>query len=204
MTSKRELWGALFIFPAMVWMVVFNIYPMLNAFYLSLTSYNLLRPPRLIGFGNYVELLSDQRFLLSLGNTFGYAFGRGIPLVILAMLVALVLSRPFRFCDLYRTLYFIPVVLSGVVVSVVWGLLYNPSGLVNQLIAPATQGNPVFWLTQVETAPYALIIMAVWQSIGFYMVIFIAGLQGIPPEFDEAAAIDGASEWRRFWDITLP
>lgn len=204
MTTRRELSGAVFIAPAMIWIVVFNIYPMLNTFYLSLTDYNLLTPPRLIGLANYVELLGDARFDLALANTFGYAFGRGIPLVILALLVALVLSRPFRFCDVYRTLYFLPVVLSGVVVSMVWGLLYNPTGLINQLIAPFTQGNPVFWLTSVDMAPFAIMIMAIWQSIGFYMIVFIAGLQGIPPEFYDAAAIDGASGWQRFRHVTVP
>lgn len=204
MTTRRELTGLVFIAPAMVGIVVFNIYPMLNTFYLSLTDYNLLTAPKLVGLENYAELLGDERFDHALANTFGYAFGRGIPLVMLALLVALVLSRPFRLCDVYRTLYFLPVVLSGVVVSMVWGLLYNPAGLINQLIAPFVQGNPVFWLTNVDLAPYAIMIMAVWQSIGFYMIIFIAGLQGIPPEFYDAAAIDGASGWQRFRHITIP
>jgi multiple sugar transport system permease protein len=204
MTVRRELWGGLFIFPAMVSIVVFNVYPMLNAFYLSLSHYDLLRPPELVGFSNYVELLGDSRFWLVFGNTFGYAFGRGIPLVILALGSALVLGRPFRLCEVYRTLYFTPVVLSGVVVAIVWALLYSPNGVVNQLVSPFTGGTPVYWLTQSETAPYAIIIMAVWQSIGFYMIVFIAGLQGVPAEFYEAAAIDGASAWHRFRHITVP
>jgi len=203
-TAKRELWGALFIFPAMLWILVFTIYPMLNAFYLSLTSYDLLRPPEFIGLDNYVQLLGDQRFWLVFENTFGYAFGRGIPLVVLALSIGIVLGRPFRLSAFYRTLYFIPVVLSGVVVSIVWGLLYSPTGLVNQLIAPFTGGSTVYWLTRGETAPYAIIIMAVWQQVGFYMIVFIAGLQGIPAEFYDAAAIDGATAWQRFRHITLP
>ncbi len=204
MTAKREIWGALFIFPAMVWMVVFSIYPMLNAFYLSLTRYDLLRPPEFIGFDNYAALFSDERFWLVFRNTFAYAFGRGIPLVLLALLIALILSRPFPFCDFYRTLYFTPVVLSGVVVSIVWALLYSPTGLVNQIVGVFTNGAPIYWMTQAETAPLAIIIMAVWQSTGFYMIVFIAGLQGIPAEFYEAAAIDGATGWQRFRHITVP
>jgi multiple sugar transport system permease protein len=204
MTARRELWGAIFILPAMVWMVVFSIYPMLNAFYLSLTRYDLLRAPEFIGLGNYVDLFGDERFWLVFRNTFAYAFGRGIPLVLLALAIGIVLGRPFRFCNFYRTLYFTPVVLSGVVVSIVWALLYSPTGLINQIVAPLTRGAPIYWLTQGETAPYAIIIMAVWQQVGFYMIVFIAGLQGIPTEFYEAAAIDGATGWQRFQQITLP
>lgn len=204
MTAKREIWGAVFIFPAMVLMLAFNVYPMLNAFYLSLTQYDLLQPPEFNGLTNYLSLLTDERFLLVFGNTFSYAFGRGIPLVILSLAIAVVLGRPFRFYQVYRTLYFTPVVLSGVVVSIVWALLYTPTGLVNQIIAPFNGGQQVYWLTQAETAPLAIMIMAVWQSVGFYMIVFIAGLQGIPNDFYEAAAIDGATPWQRFRHITVP
>jgi ABC-type sugar transport system permease subunit len=205
LTTRRQVWGAVFVAPAMAFLLFFHIYPTLQAFYLSLTSYDLLTPPEFTGLDNYQALLTDDRFQIALQNTFGYAFGRTVPVVVLALLVALVLSRQFRGVGVYRTLFYTPVVLSGVVVAIVWGLLYQAEGgLINQMIAPFTGGQSVFWLTKSYSAPWAIIIMAVWQSLGFYMVIFIAGLQAIAQDYYEAASIDGANALRRFWHITVP
>lgn len=202
-TPRREWWGLLFVLPALAWKLGFNLIPMANAFYISLTSYDLLTPPRFIGGGNYVELLTDARFKQALGNTFVYAFGRGIPLVVLALFIAWVFARSFRGKGFFRTVYFLPVIVSGVVISIVWGLLYDPSGMVNQLVS--TVGIPKqLWLTRGATAPLAIIIMAVWQSLGFYMLIYLAGLQGVPADFYDSARIDGANAWQQFWRITLP
>ncbi len=204
LAARRQAWGAVFVAPAMGFLLYFHIYPTLQAFYLSLTNYDLLTPPKFVGLANYQALLTDERFSIALRNTFGYAVGRTVPVVILSLLLALVLSRQFRGVGAYRTLYYTPVVLSGVVVSIVWGLLYRSDGLINQIIAPFTGGQEIFWLTKADSAPWAIIIMAVWQSMGFYMVIFIAGLQAIANEYYEAASIDGASGAQRFWHITVP
>ena len=189
--------------PALLWKIGFNLIPMANAAYISLTSYDLLTPPRFIGVGNYTGLATDARFQKALGNTFVYAFGRGIPLVVIALFVAWVFARPFKGKTLYRTLYFMPVIISGVVISIVWALLYEPRGMINQLLA--TFGiEQIQWLTRAASAPIAIMIMAVWQSIGFYMIIFLAGLEGVPQDFYDAATVDGAGGWQRFWHITLP
>src|SRR5262245_30094662 len=200
---RRELWGLAFVLPALVWKVGFNLIPMANAFYISLTSYDLLTPPRFIGLANYVSLAGDARFQKSMGNTFAYAFGRGLPLVLIALFVAWLFARQFRGKHVFRLLYFMPVIVSGVVISIVWSLLYDPNGILNQLIG--LFGVPKqLWLTRGDTAPIAIIVMAVWQSIGFYMIIFLAGLEGVPLDFYDAATVDGANGWQKFWHITLP
>jgi len=202
-TPRREWWGLAFVLPALLWKIGFNLVPMVNAFYISLTSYDLLTPPRFIGGGNYVALTTDARFSKALGNTFVYAFGRGIPLVVASLFVAWVFARQFRGKSVFRTLYFMPVIISGVVISIVWGLLYDQRGMMNQLLSTVGIG-PVLWLTKSDTAPIAIMTMAVWQSIGFYMLIFLAGLEGVPQDFYDAAIVDGAGGWQRFWHITLP
>jgi multiple sugar transport system permease protein len=182
---------------------LFNLYPMVRAFYISLTSYDLLTPPQFIGLENYSYLLQDDRFHTALLNTFMYMVGTTIPLWILSLGIALAMARQFRFKEFYRTLYFMPVILSGVVVSIVWSLLYQQNGLISAALSPWVQGN-IFWLTDAGLAPWSIIIMAVWQSLGFYMVIFLAGLQNIPADLYAAASIDGANAWARFRYVTLP
>ena len=189
--------------PALAWKIGFNLIPMANAAYISLTNYDLLTAPRLVGLANYAGLVTDARFKQALGNTFVYAFGRGVPLVVISLFVAWVFARTFRGKNVFRTLYFMPVIISGVVISIVWALLYDPRGMINQLLAPFGIG-PVLWLTKSDSAPIAIIVMAVWQSIGFYMIIFLAGLEGVPVDFYDAATVDGANGWQRFWHITLP
>jgi multiple sugar transport system permease protein len=191
------------VLPALAWKIGFNLIPMANAAYISLTNYDLLTAPRFVGLANYAGLVTDARFKQALGNTFVYAFGRGVPLVVISLFVAWVFARTFRGKNVFRTLYFMPVIISGVVISIVWALLYDPRGMINQLLAPFGIG-PVLWLTKSDSAPIAIIVMAVWQSIGFYMIIFLAGLEGVPVDFYDAATVDGANGWQRFWHITLP
>ncbi len=200
---RRSLFGFLFVLPSVAFFGLFNLYPMARAFYISLTSYDLLTPPQFIGLENYTYLLQDDRFHTALLNTFMYMVGTTVPLWILSLGVALVMARQFRFKELYRTLYFMPVILSGVVVSIVWSLLYQQNGLISAALSPWIQGN-IYWLTDAGLAPWSIIIMAVWQSLGFYMVIFLAGLQNIPADLYAAASIDGANAWARFRYVTLP
>ncbi len=200
---RRNLFGLLFVAPAVIFFGVFNLYPMARAFYVSLTSYDLLTPPRFIGLENYAYLLQDDRFRIALTNTFLFMIGTTVPLWVFSLGIALVMARQFRFKELYRTLYFMPVILSGVVVAIVWSLLYQENGLINTALSPFVKGT-LFWLTSDQLAPWSIIIMAVWQGLGFYMVIFLAGLQNIPADLYAAASIDGANAWGRFRYITLP
>ncbi|MFW6116699.1 MAG: carbohydrate ABC transporter permease [bacterium] len=201
--NRRRLWGLSFVMPVLLFFAVFAFYPMLNALYVSMTDYSLIRPPEFVGWSNYGRMVYDPRFRISLVNTFVYSVGSSIPIWVLSLGLALVLARDFRGRNFVRVLYFLPVIVSGVVVAMVWRVLYHPHGPINATIEPLLGVFPN-WLTDRNLAPWAVIAMNVWQSVGFYMLIFIAGLQEIPEVFDDAAEVDGANRWQVFWYITIP
>lgn len=189
--------------PVMAFLAIFAFYPMISAFYYSLTDYNLLSPPVFVGLKGYERMINDPRFLIALKNTFVYAFGSTIPIWIISLGLALIFVRDFRGRNLVRVLYFAPVIISGVVVSMVWRVIYHPYGPLNAVLGSLFAIAPT-WLTSRSLAPLAIIGINIWQSVGFYMIIFIAGLQEIPQEFYDAAKVDGASSHQSFWNITLP
>lgn len=201
--ARRQWWGLAFVLPALVFFAVFNFYPMLRALVLSLTDYNLLADPKFIGLGNYAALLNDARFLTALRNTAFYMLGTTLPLWVLSLGAAMLFNRRFRGRRFWQLLYFSPVVLSGVPVAIVWRALFQPNGLINAALAPFVAEAPR-WLTTATLAPWALVIMTLWQEVGFYFVIFLAGLQNIPEDIYDAARMDGASGWQAFWRVTLP
>jgi ABC-type sugar transport system permease subunit len=192
-----------FVLPAFAFFTVFAFYPMVSAFYYSLTDYNLITPPKFTGFAGYGRMIEDSRFILALKNTIVYAIGSSIPIFILSLGLALIFSRTFWGRNFLRTLYFAPVIISGVVVSMVWRVIYHPYGPLNATLG-RWLGIAPNWLTDRGLVPWAIIAINVWQSAGFYMIIFIAGLQAIPLEFYDAAKVDGASPWQSFWHVTLP
>lgn len=201
--TRQRLWGLAFITPALLGLLLFAIIPMLTAFYYSLTDYNLLEAPNVIGLANYTSIFSDARFRIALTNTFIYAFGSAIPIWIISLSLAIAFVQRIPGRDLFRTLFFSPVILGGVVVSIVWRIIYHPNGLMNATVGHLMGFNPN-WLNNAQLAPIALIIVNIWQSIGFMMVIFIAGLQEIPQDFYDAARVDGANNWQALLHITLP
>ncbi|NOZ29218.1 MAG: sugar ABC transporter permease [Chloroflexi bacterium] len=201
---RRDLYGALFVAPAMIFFLVFNLYPMVNGFYLSLTRYTLLKPPRFIGLDNFIGLASDARFINGVKVTTLFVLGTTVPKWVLSLALALLFKGEFKFREVYKVLYFIPALLSGVVVSLVWKLLFDPLGLVNAFVEPMVGKSEIFWLADPKLAPVALMIVDNWAGIGFFMLIWLAGLAGIPSDFYDAAAIDGANRWQSFWHITLP
>lgn len=156
---------------------------------------------------HYLVAAKDPTFYRSLGNNFIFAV-IVVPLQSsLALLLAMMINqKDIRFVNVFRTIYFSPVVTSMVVISVVWVFLYSENGLINQFISAVTFGavGPFDWLTSPASAMVAIIIMSVWQGVGFQMVVFLAGLQGIPRELYEAASIDGAGTLRKFWNVTIP
>jgi multiple sugar transport system permease protein len=206
--ARRTLTGYLFLSPAILFFLVFLVGPMLFGLFISTRDWNMLQPPfasRSVGLNNYRGLLlDDEVFRLSLVNTFLYAVGTMLPLIVLALLLALALNQPLALRALFRTAYFVPVVTSAVAVSIVWGYLYNPVyGPINaalDLLGLPTQR----WLTSAELALPSVMLMGIWKGIGYYMVIFLAGLQNVPREYYEAARVDGASPRHTFWHITVP
>ena len=202
-STRRKFWGLFFVAPALIFFAVFAFYPMVSAFYYSLTNYELLKTPVFVGLDQYQRMINDPRFIIALKNTFTYAFGSSIPLWIISLGLALIFVRNFRGRDFLRVLYFAPVIVSGVVVSMVWRVIYHPYGPINAVLGPLA-GIAPNWLTDRSIAPWAVIAIHIWQSLGFYIVLFMAGLQEIPQEYYDAAKVDGASAWKTFLNVTLP
>jgi ABC-type sugar transport system permease subunit len=201
--TKTNLWGFLFALPAVLLFVVFAAYPILQTFYFSFTEYNLAQPPEYVGLKNYETILTTPIFLDSVGFTFKYAIFTYVPTLILTLGLAMALNSRIPLRGTLRMINFIPVVISWVIVAVVWKLLFHLQGLINVTIG-GIGFPPVNWLLEGESAQWAIIIPSIWKEIGFYMVIFLAGLQNIPGVYYEASMIDGASSWQRFVYITIP
>jgi multiple sugar transport system permease protein len=204
--GRREAaWGYLFLLPNILGFLVFTALAVVAAFGLALTEWDLLVPPKSIGLANYQKLITrDPVFRQAMVNT-AYFVAGVVPLDVTASLsLALLLNRPIRAMTLYRAIYFVPVVTSLIAVSIVWQWLYHSEiGLINYGLGAL--GLPkVNWLGSTEWAMPAIIMMSTWKAMGYYAVIFLAGLQGVPQHLYEAADIDGASSWQRFWKITLP
>jgi multiple sugar transport system permease protein len=199
----RDRWGLLFVAPAVAFFAVFFLYPLGQAFYLSLTSYNLLSEPKFIGLGNYSDLLHDPVFLRSLRTTAIYVAATAIPVCVFALALALVLQRPGRINGAIAAAFFLPVVISDVVVAIVWKLMLGQFGPINEGLAAAGV-HPAGWISDPGLIPWSLVAITVWQWTGWTMVIFLAGLRTIPRNVYDAARVDGANSWQMFRDITLP
>ena len=202
--------GLAFIAPALGLIAVFFVVPVVAGFVLAATDFDLygigdFSTARFVGLGNFAALLHDPVFWKALANTFYFVLVGG-PLSVAASLGAalLVNARLARFKGFFRTVYFAPVVTTMVAVAVVWRYLYHPRfGLLNQILASI--GLPdVNWLGDPLWAMPAIILMSVWKNFGYNMIIFVAGLQGIPTTQYEAARVDGAGPWQQFRHITLP
>lgn len=194
--------------PATVLLIVFLVIPVVLAFSLAFTNARLVspRPAHWVGLENFRTLISDPVFRKALRNTVIFTVVVVPVQGGLALLLALLVNGRARGRNVFRTIYFFPVVTSMVVVSVLWTLLYQRDGLINQLIKAVTFGHSDGrdWLNDPHTALGAIIVLSIWQAVGFHMIIWLSGLQTIPGELYEAAEIDGASGWGRFWNVTWP
>jgi multiple sugar transport system permease protein len=202
---KREaLTFYLFVAPWLIGFVAFTLGPMIASLYLSLTEYAMVTPPRWVGAANIQRMFTgDKLFWQSLQVTFTYALFH-IPLTLaIALAAALLLNQSLRGIAIYRTIFFLPAILPAIASSILWWYLFNKDfGLINAVLGWVGIRGPA-WLDDSSTALWAVIIIGLW-GFGYTMVIFLAGLQGVPQELYEAAAIDGASAWARFRYVTLP
>jgi multiple sugar transport system permease protein len=202
---QETIAGYLFLLPNIIGFLIFSSIPVVATLSISLLDWDLIRAPRFVGIDNYVKLLTDDAvFRKVLVNTAYYVIGTVPAGIILSLLLAMAMNASVKGISFFRAAFFIPVISASVAVAMMWRWLFNTDfGLINLMLTSI--GLPrVPWLSSTAWAMPALIIMAVWKNLGFNMVIFLAGLQGIPAQLYEAASIDGANGWHRFRYITVP
>ncbi len=205
--ESRTAWA--FAAPALILMLLFLIGPFMMSVGFAFTDQRLISPlpTEFIGFRNFIRIFSDSLFYKALLNNFKFVL-IVVPLqTALALGLAVLVDKTRRFSNLFRMFYFMPVVVPMVVVSVIWYFMYNPSlGLINKFLETVSFGllKDFKWLESESLALPAIMILSIWQGVGFQMVIYLAGLQGIPESLYEAATVDGASPLKRFLHITIP
>lgn len=198
----------LFLLPALFFLTISSFYPLLQAFYLSFTNYDFVSSAKLVGWGNYLAILGDRLFWQVLGNTLIYLLIVVPSLVILSLGLALLVNQKIKGMAIFRSIYYLPVIVSVVIAAIAWKWIYAENGLLNYLISflALAWETPfkISWLTNPDTAIVAIALVTIWRGLGYYMAIYLAGLQSIPAELYEAAAIDGSEGWLKHWDITIP
>ncbi len=204
MTRKRSATPYLFLVPALILLGVFVVYPIIAVIYYSFTDYDIVRPPVPIGLANYEQLIADPTFWLALVHSFVYLLVTPI-LIGLAIALAIIVNRQLRGIHIYRALYFVPAVSGSIAIGLSWRWLFERNGLINSVLE--TLGiitEPIQWLaTPSLTLPIAM-TLTIWAGIGYYSVIFLAGLQNIPEELYDAARIDGCSDFQKHRYVSLP
>lgn len=204
--SREAIAAYLFLLPNIIGFLIFTVLAVVASAAISLTNWDLLSAAEFVGLENYRTLLfEDPLFRTVLWNTFSFTIA-GVPAsIVIALGLALALNTGIRGLAWFRAAYFLPVITATVVVALIWRWFYNPDfGVLNYALYQLGIDSPPNWLASQAWAMPAVIIVSVWKQIGYNMVIFLAGLQAIPQTLYEAAAIDGASRWQRFWHITLP
>ncbi len=204
--TKRHLTPYLFLLPALVVLGLSVFWPALQAFYLSFTQYeyDLTQTPQWVGLANFQRLWADPLFWRTLGNTLLYLIGVVPILVVVPLGLALLVNQKLRGISWFRASFYTPVVISMVVAGIAWRWLYAENGLFNQLLKQLGLETGIPWLTSPNWAIFSVMAVTVWKGLGYYMVIYLAGLQSIPAELYEAAAIDGSDGYLKHWDITVP
>ncbi|MDG0813876.1 sugar ABC transporter permease [Cohnella rhizosphaerae] len=205
--KRRISYSILFILPAFIFYTAFVIYPTLNSVNLSFTSWDGVSDHvRYIGFDNFKEMLHSERVYNALKNTLLLSVSLVVLENIVALLLAILVDQVRWAKSLFRSVFYFPVLLSGIVMGFVWAIIFNFNfGVISQLLDRIGLSEwKIDWLGDPNYALLAIIITTVWKGSGYYMIIYLAGLQGIPPELNEAAAIDGANRAQRFRHITFP
>ncbi|MNR90145.1 Lactose transport system permease protein LacF [compost metagenome] len=204
LAHEEARWAFWMLLPALLGLGVFTALPMLGAFGLSFTQWDLLGSPRWVGISNYLDLAQDPLFWKVLGQT-GFFVGLYLVLDIsLALGLAIALNQKLRGLGLLRAAYFMPVVTSMVAGAILWSWIFDPRyGALNAILTTIGLA-PVRWLSDPNWALPSLVLVSVWKNLGYDMLLFLAGLQAVPKGQLEAASLDGANAWQRFWHVTLP
>ncbi|MGW2282794.1 carbohydrate ABC transporter permease [Streptomyces sp. NPDC001770] len=197
--------GGLFVLPFLVFFGLFLVWPVVQGLWMSLTDASLtLHDPEFVGLANYAEAFGDPDVWSSLGNTVFFTLISCVPLVLMALVMALLVHSGLVGQWVWRLAYFAPYLLPVTVVTLIWTWLYQPDiGFGNQLLASLGM-EPVGWLSDESVAMWSVAALTVWWTVGFNFLLYLSALQSLPVTFDEAAALDGAGAWRRLWSVTLP
>ncbi|MCH3917923.1 MAG: sugar ABC transporter permease [Spirochaetia bacterium] len=210
---KEAHWGLAFTIPCLVFFAIFSFYPIINAFFTSLTNKNVIsRHSSFVGLGNYIYLFTKDNsgfsLLNSLRATLTFTIGTFVPMVVFSLLLAVLLMQLKKQSQrsFLEIAYYMPAVLSSVVAAVIWMMLFDPRGLVNQVtnILARTTGKDYGWLVDSNMLQLSTMIVYFWKYIGYFVILFITGLASIPPTLYEAAIVDGSTRWHTFWKITFP
>ena len=205
---KKARWGWIFIIPSLAFFSLFSFYPIVNALHTSLFRKKLLslKPPRFIGFDNYIYLLQSPDFWNSIRATVVFTIGTFVPMVLFSLIFALFIMSRKRFQNFFQMAYYSPAVLSSVVVAAIWLLILDPRGLANQWVnfILNTPGIDHKWLAHSAMVQISTMMVYFWKYVGYFTIIFLVGLGSIPKSIHEAARTDGATGWTDFWYITLP
>jgi multiple sugar transport system permease protein len=201
--GRERFWLGVLLAPTVIGLFFGAIGSVLATLVISFLTWDLLTPPTWAGTSNYAKLFTDPKFVTSLSNTVKFSILYVPGVVIVSLAVAMLMNRKIRGISIYRTMYFLPVVTSAVAAALVWQMIYGrDTGLLNFLLEKL--GLAAVCWTCTSNALGSVVIVNIWGAIGEGMIIFLAGLQAIPREYYEAATVDGASDWQRFWKITIP
>lgn len=204
MTKKFSLTPYLFLAPAVIIVAIFVVYPIGAVVYYSFTDYNISTPPVWIGLANYQQLIEDPIFWQALEHSFIYLIVTPI-LIVLCIILAIIVNRQLVGINAFRAMYYIPVISGSIAVGISWRLILDTNGLLSSLLMSlGLVSEPVQWLATPEfTLPIAM-LLTIWMGLGYYMMIFLAGLQNIPEELYDAALIDGCNSWQKHYHVSLP
>lgn len=201
---KTSLTAYAFLAPAILLLLLFSFWPVGYGSFVAFTKYNLIDPPKWVGLDNFRELLGDELFRSSLKNSFFYLLV--VPAIqVIAILLAVLVNNKLAGIKLFRAAYYLPVVTTVSVVGVIWNFMYTEDGAFNSILRWLHLINePIAFLSDDRIALVAVMFVTLWRGLGWYMVLYLAGLQSIPGDIYEAATLDGASVWQKFWRITVP
>jgi putative chitobiose transport system permease protein len=203
--TRNRLTPFLFLAPALAFMATFTLYPLLSVAYLSFTEYDILSPPEPVGIANYQRLLGDEVFWLSLRHSFTYLLVTPV-IIVLAILLAILVNRSLRGIGVFRALYYIPVITGSVAIGIAWQFLFDGTGgpVNGLLIGLGIIERPIVFLMDPRFILPIAMLMTTWMGVGYYMVVFLAGLQSIPEDLYDAARIDGCNDFQKHWHVSVP
>ena len=204
MMTRKKIVPYLLVSPYIVHFLLFVAFPVIFSIVLTFHKWNIIAPMEYTGLNNYVRLFNDKTFIKSMGNTLIFLLIH-IPLqIIVALFLAEILNQKLKLRGVFRGAFFLPVIVSGVVVTILWQQLYGfDTGLFNRLLTGAGLSK-VGWLTDPSIAMVSIAVMATWKNVGLYIILFLVGLQTVPAQYYEAADLEGANHWQKFFKITLP